>query len=219
MRHLLFVSLLAVTGVALNQPAQAQGLFKRLAERAIQKAEQKADEAVDAVLQGSQGAEPETGQAEIEQAPPAPMIPPRAGKSAEPQRSKAARFVDDIPVPADIEKSKAEYDRFGQADCHDCEGGVQLDGRPTFSHDQFSGQYNERAARAGNWPVGYVHRWQGHAANGALTVKSEERMEAFRCRRLEYRLTKGSTSVSRPGLICFGLANSSSEVEKWHEVY
>ncbi|MHA4837892.1 hypothetical protein [Sphingopyxis sp. MSC1_008] len=199
--------------------AYAQGFLKRLADRAVEKAEQNAEKLVGEVVSGS--AKPRQDRRSDEEAPvaveTAPETPsaPVASRSAETK----ARYIDSLKTPPDVEAKKAEYNKFGEVSCNDCEGGIELDGRPTFPFDEFSGRYNERAKRAGSWPIGHIHRWQGRASKGTLTVTSEERVDGFQCRRLEYRLERSGASVSRPGLICLGLANSSSEVENWHEIY
>ena len=136
-----------------------------------------------------------------------------------PAAANAPRYVGDIRPPADAEVRKAAFRKFGEVSCNDCEGGVDFDSRPKADFDQYSGNHAEWPRRAGNWPVGHVHRWKGKASTGTLTVVNEEQVEGLRCRRLEYKLTKGATSAIRPSLICFGLASSESSVENWHEVY
>lgn len=134
-------------------------------------------------------------------------------------QAEAIRFVSDIPKPSDAAAQRAAYLKFGEVSCNDCEGGIDFDSRIKFDFDQYSGKYNEIPQRAGAWPIGHVHRWRGKAATGTLTVVNEEQVEGFRCRRLEYKLVKGTASAIRPSLICFGLASSESSVENWHEVY
>lgn len=219
MRHALLAAAAAIALAPLCQPAQAQGFFKRLAARTLDKVEQKAEDVVGEALEGSNGAPSEPAPVE-EKAKAADTTPQPEGKPRpEPEKRKAAKYVNDLRTPPDVEAKKAAYNKFGEARCRACEGGIELDGRPKFPYDQYSGKYNERAARAGNWPVGHTHRWKGLESNGTLTVKAEDLVEGFRCRWLEYRLDKGATSITRPGLICYGLANSSSEVENWHEIY
>ncbi|SEH17234.1 hypothetical protein SAMN05428974_2095 [Sphingopyxis sp. YR583] len=218
----IFVSL-ALFGTA--EAVQAQGLLKRLVDRATQQVEQEAETAVrDTISSGLRGGaggrdpvpeEPTSdaeGGGETNMTQPAPAAPVRA-------TAGKAGYIDDLRVAPDIEAQKASYNKFGEVSCNDCEGGIDFDGRPKFSYDQFSGQYGERAKRVGSWPLGHVHRWQGRASKGTLTIAREEQVEGFRCRRLEYRLEKAGASASRPGLICFGLANRSSEIENWHEIY
>ena len=193
-----------VLGIA--EAAQAQSLLKRLADRTVQQAEEEAQTVVrDTIASGLRGGGDKPGSEKA-----APRVP---------ATSKKTGYIDTLRVPPEIEAQKASYNKFGEVSCNDCEGGIDFDGRPKFPYDQFSGQHNERAKRAGSWSVGHVHRWQGRAAKGMLTVTREEQVEGFRCRRLEYRLEKGSASATRPGLICFGLANRSSGVENWHEIY
>ena len=222
MRNSLFMAAAATAIVTFCQPAHAQGFLKRLADRALDKVEQKAEEVVSGAMQGS-GHASEDAPAQDAEPQAASEMPQLGSKSAaEPVRAAkptAVKYVSDLRTPPEVDAAKAEYNKFGEASCRACEGGIELDGRPTFPYDQYSGKYNERAARAGSWPIGHVHRWQGKEAAGTLTVKAEERIDGFRCRQLEYKLVKGQATATRPGLICFGLGNSSSEEEKWHEIY
>ncbi len=206
MHHALRMTAAAVALVAATHGAHAQGLLNRLAGRAVDGIERAAEKLGKAPAKGSRTGSDEA--AATADAPDAAANP-----------AKATRYIDSLRTPPEIEAKKAEYNKFGEVSCNDCEGGIDFDGRPKFSYDQFSGKYNERAARAGSWPVGHVHSWKGKAAKGSLTVTREESVDGFRCRQLEYRLVKGGASASRPGLICFGLANSSSDTEKWHEIY
>lgn len=219
MQHLLRAAAAATALLAFSNGAQAQGFLKRLADRAVEKVERTAENIVedavnDAVAPRRNG---ETSEDISRPSQDAQATTP-ASASAAPPTAKV-RYIDDLKTPPDVEAKKAEYNKFGEVSCNDCEGGIELDGRPTFPFDEFSGRYNERAKRAGSWAVGHTHRWQGKASKGTLTVTSEERVDGFQCRRLEYRLERLGTSVARPGLICLGLANSSSEVENWHEIY
>ncbi|HWT43237.1 MAG TPA: hypothetical protein VN152_11360 [Sphingopyxis sp.] len=216
----IFCAVLAAPVLLLTaHDAQAQGFLKRLADRAVEKVEQNADKLVGDVINGSanppQDRSSDDGATVTVQTAPVPA-PARA--AAQPPEPKA-RYIDSLTTPPDVEAKKAEYNKFGEVSCNDCEGGIELDGRPSFPFDEFSGRYNERAKRAGSWQIGHTHKWQGKASKGTLTLISEERLDGFLCRRLEYRLERNGTAVSRPGLICFGLANSSSEVESWHEIY
>jgi hypothetical protein len=219
MRHSVIAAVAATAIVSLCQPAQAQGFLKRLADRALDKVEQKAEEVVGSAMEGSSGStfEPQAEAPETQ----APDVMPDLGSKSDPvsSNSKPVKYVSDLRTPPEVDAQKAEYNKFGEASCRACEGGVELDGRPTFPYDEFSGKYNERAERAGNWPIGHIHRWQGKESVGTLAVKAEERVEGFRCRKLEYKLVKGQAAAVRPGLICYGLGNSSSEAEKWHEIY
>ncbi|MBY8825310.1 hypothetical protein [Sphingomonas colocasiae] len=219
MRHAIPMAAVAAALLATSQGAQAQGFLKRLADRALDKAERTAETIGESAARGSP-----RGRKAKDRREAAPAAAPAASEPvgpAGPARAApaAARYIDSLRTPPDVEAQKTAYNRFGEVSCNDCEGGIDLDGRPKFAYDQYSGKYNERAARAGSWPVGHTHNWQGRASKGTLTVLAEESVDGFRCRRLEYRLVRGDASATRPGLICFGLANSSSEVEKWHEIY
>ncbi|WHU01951.1 hypothetical protein [Sphingomonas sp. NIBR02145] len=223
MQHLYRAAALAAAFLAATQAAQAQGFLKRLAERAVSHAESEAEQKV---RQGVTSAVDGTGRKRAhnpEAAPEGNAGASDAGGNGQPApapaAAKAVRYVGDIAVPADVEAQKTRYNKFGEVSCNDCEGGIELDGRPKFEFDEFSGKYNERAMRVGTWTVGQSLRWQGRASVGTLTLLREETVDGFRCRRLEYRLVRGKASASRPSLICWGLASSASSVENWHEVY
>ncbi|HSX57318.1 MAG TPA: hypothetical protein VLG14_18585 [Sphingomonas sp.] len=195
MRYQLWTAAIVSAALFPAQPTAAQGFLKRLADRALTSAgEEKSDQ-------------PSTP-------PPAPR------RTATPTAKSTPPYTSTLPKPADADAKRAAYNKFGEAPCNDCEGGIALDGTPKFTYDsQFSGLYNERAKRIGNWPVGYVHRWKGKASVGTLTVAAEEKVGDFRCRRAVYKLARGTSSIERPSLVCWGLANSSSSVENWHEIY
>lgn len=210
--------------MGIAEAAQAQGFLKRLVDSAAQQAEAEAQTVVrDTIASGLRGDAGKSGDEDTaprtESAGETAATPPTASSGAASATPKTSGYIDELRVPPEIEARKASYNKFGEVSCNDCEGGIDFDGRPKFPYDQFSGQYGERAKRAGSWPIGHVHRWQGKASKGSLTVTREEQVDGFRCRRLEYRLEKGSVSTTRPGLICFGLANRSSEIENWHEIY
>lgn len=135
------------------------------------------------------------------------------------QPANAQSYTGDVPKSAEAETLRVAYNKFGEVSCNDCEGGISFDGSPRFEYDQFSGQYEERARRAGTWAVGHVHRWKGKASIGTITVLSEEAINGLKCKRLVYKLVRGQASAERPSLICFGLASRSSSVENWHEIY
>lgn len=128
-------------------------------------------------------------------------------------------YPSELPKPADFDVIKEAYMEFGKDDCMSCEGGYAYDGWPVHPRDEYSSKYNGSAGRMGSWPVGHVHRWKGNVSSGTLTVVSEETVEGFRCRRLSYRLSKGQTYAERPGLLCWGRANSFAGKESWNEVY
>lgn len=216
MRQILRTAAAVAAFLALGQSAHAQGFLKRLAERAVEQVEPEAGTVGNA--KGSSGSGSETA-SEKKQSGVQEATPRVASKARQEPKTSEARYIDSLRKPADAEAQRVAYNEFGEVRCNDCEGGIDFDGRPKFPFDQFSGKYNERAARAGHWPVGHIHRWKGKESAGTLTVTAEESVEGFRCRRLEYRLQKGAASASRPSLICFGLANRSSEVENWHEIY
>lgn len=219
MQRILCAAFAVTTLLISAHNAYAQGFLKRLADRTVEKVEENAEKLAGDVINGS--ARPRQDKSSNDEAPVPVETSQEAASAQVPPAASApkARYIDGLKTPPDVEAKKAEYNKFGEVSCDDCEGGIELDGRPTFPFDEFSGRYNERAKRAGNWPIGYVHRWQGRASKGTLTLMSEERVDGFQCRRLEYRLERGGSSVSRPGLICLGLANSSSDVENWHEIY
>lgn len=129
------------------------------------------------------------------------------------------KYPSRMPPPADFAAVKAAYDAFGKVRCSDCEGGYSYDGWPSFPRDEYAGKYNGDAQRLGNLPIGHVLRWRGAESNGTLTIVTEETVNGFRCRRLRYRLEKGTESAERPGLICWGRANEYAGSESWNTVY
>lgn len=207
MRTMLRAAALAAPLLIAAQPAQAQGFLKRLADRAVQRTEGQVERAIETGVTST----PEPHAPQTQAAAPAPKLAAAAAPKG--------NYTDNLPKPPEAETQRLAYNKFGEARCNDCEGGIDLDGRPRFAYDQFSGQYEERARRAGTWPVGHVHRWQGREASGSLTVLGEETVGGFPCKRLMYKLVRGKASAERPSLICRGLANSSSSVENWHEIY
>lgn len=220
MRHAFRTAAAVIALLGVAHEAHAQGFFKRLADRAIEEAEQQTQTIVrETIADGLRGGNRKESEADETPSQEENDGPPDAEVSPAAALPEAPAYIDGLKVPAEVEAKKAAYNKFGEVSCSDCEGGIDFDGRPKFPYDQFSGQYGERAKRAGSWSIGHVHRWQGKASTGTLTVLREENVDGFRCRRLEYRLMKGSASASRPGLICWGLANRSSEIENWHEIY
>lgn len=220
MRHAFRTAAAVIALLGVAHEAHAQGLFKRLADRAVEEAEQQTQTIVrETIADGLRGGNRKESEADETPSQEENDGTPDADVSPAAAPPKVPAYIDGLKVPAEVEAKKAAYNKFGEVSCSDCEGGIDFDGRPQFPYDQFSGQYGERAKRAGSWSIGHVHRWQGKASTGTLTVLREENVDGFRCRRLEYRLMKGSASASRPGLICWGLANRSSEIENWHEIY
>lgn len=220
MRHAFRTAAAVIALLGVAHEAHAQGFFKRLADRAIEEAEQQTQTIVrETIADGLRGGNRKESEADETPSQEENDGPPDAEVSPAAALPEAPAYIDGLKVPAEVEAKKAAYNKFGEVSCSDCEGGIDFDGRPKFPYDQFSGQYGERAKRAGSWSIGHVHRWQGKASTGTLTVLREENVDGFRCRRLEYRLMKGSASASRPSLICWGLANRSSEIENWHEIY
>lgn len=220
MRHAFRTAAAVIALLGVAHEAHAQGFFKRLADRAIEEAEQQTQTiARETIADGLRGGNRKESEADETPSREESDGTPDAEVSPAAAPPKAPAYIDGLKAPAEVEAKKAAYNKFGEVSCSDCEGGIDFDGRPKFPYDQFSGQYGERAKRAGSWSIGHVHRWQGKASTGTLTVLREENVDGFRCRRLEYRLMKGSASASRPGLICWGLANRSSEIENWHEIY
>jgi len=189
------------------QSGQAQGLFGRLAERAVAELrstpERQAEEA-----------------ASVQNVPPVANAAPQPPASPRPAKvAPSGHFTSSLSAPPGFDAVKVAYDTFGEVKCNDCEGGIDLGGRPTFSYDQFSGQYEERARRVGQWPIGHVHRWETKGTTGSLTLVAEEQVDGFRCRRMLYKLVRGKEAAERPGLVCWGLASRESSVENWHEIY
>ena len=160
---------------------------------------------------------PVPGQSEaIADSSPATSNPGRATRApAQP----TYRYPSQMPKPADFAAVSAAYMEFGKDRCGGCEGGYAYDGWASFPRDEYSGKYNGDANRMGSWPIGHVHHWKGNISSGSLTVLGEESVEGFRCRRLRYRLERGSASAERPGLLCWGRANQFAGKESWNTVY
>jgi hypothetical protein len=129
------------------------------------------------------------------------------------------KYPSRMSPPLGFATTKAAYDQFGKVRCSSCEGGYAFDGWPKFARDELSGKYNEHGLRLGAMVPGQVHRWNGAEASGTLTVVGEETLGGFRCRHLQYHLTKGGASAERPGLVCWGYGNEYAASENWHEVY
>lgn len=142
-----------------------------------------------------------------------------AARASKPARSQAPRYPSEIAKPAGFDAIEDAFDAFGKGDCMECEGGYAYDSWPVFPRDEYSGKYNGDAQRLGSWPVGHVHTWKGNVSTGTLTVVDERTVEGFRCRTLHYRLTKGTATAERPGLLCWGRANQYAGSESWNEVY
>jgi hypothetical protein len=226
-------------------PAQAQGFLKRLAERAIQKVEQKAEQAaqdLDGVVESAAGggggsASARRGSASGGRASAPEVMTPRAVRGGAPRAavpgapdakaSSAAaagsagtpKFPSRMSPPAGFEAVKTAYDTFGKVRCMSCEGGYGHDGWPRFPRDELSGKYNETGMRLGAMSIGDIHQWKGAESAGTLTIVAEEIVGGFRCRKLQYRLVKGTASAERPGLVCWGYANAYAASEGWNEVY
>lgn len=142
-----------------------------------------------------------------------------AARTSRPTRPEAPRYPSEIAKPAGFDAIEDTFDEFGKDDCMDCEGGYAYDSWPVFPRDEYAGKYNGDAQRMGGWPVGHVHRWKGNVSTGTLTVVDERTVEGFRCRTLLYRLTRGTATAERPGLLCWGRANQYAGSESWNKVY
>ncbi len=145
--------------------------------------------------------------------------PASTGLSSPSSTASAVRYPSELPEPPGFAATKAAFDEFGKDACKECEGGFAFDSWPAYPRDEFSSKYNGKAQRIGSWPIGHVHRWKGNVSTGTLTVVGEETVGGFRCRTLHYRLTRDTTSAERPGLLCWGKANSFAGRDSWNEVY
>jgi hypothetical protein len=179
MRTALRAAVIAAALLMTGQPAHAQGFLKRLAERAVTRAEQGAERIVEDAGRRDEAASTPTGSPRTARGsePVQPgVLTPRAVRGSAPRGAtpaavsapapaKAARYAADLSAPPEAEAAKVAYNAFGEVRCSDCEGGIDFDGLPKFSSDQFSGQWAERAKRIGNWPLSHVRRWQGIGGN------------------------------------------------------
>lgn len=198
MRNLIPAASCAALLFALPTPAQGQGFLKRIADRLVETPKRVADET-----------------AETSPDENAATAPATAKKSSAPKVEYPSR----LPEPEGFPAVKKAYDDFGKVRCTSCEGGYAYDGWPVFPRDETPRPYNGSKHILGEFAIGHVHRWKGAESQGSLTVVSEEPVGGFRCRQLVYRLTKGSASAERPGLLCWGRANQFAGSEGWNMVY
>ena len=199
MRTLIPVAGCAALLLALPTPTLGQGFLKRIADRIAEAPKQVAEET-------------------------APADAPSGGKATAPAPAKKASsskiaYPSELPDPEGFAAVKKAYDDFGKVRCTGCEGGYAYDGWPVFPRDETPRPYNGSKHILGEFAIGHVHRWKGAESQGALTIVSEEPVGGFRCRQLLYRLTKGSASAERPGLLCWGYANQFAGSQGWNVVY
>lgn len=186
--------------LALPTPTLGQGFLKRIADRIAEAPKQVAEETAPADKASEAGAV---------------SAPAKSEKSS----STKIAYPSQLPVPEGFAAVKKAYDDFGKVRCTSCEGGYAYDGWPVFPRDATPRPYNGSKHILGEFPIGHVHRWKGSESQGSLTIVSEEPVGGFRCRQLLYRLTKGSASAERPGLLCWGYANQFAGSEGWNQVY
>lgn len=233
------IAALLAANTITTDSARARGFLRRLAGRAMQKVEQKAEQEADELVGGHRPADlgsqwrfgpgrrvgpammPKAvrGGAPREAAPGARSLAAEPGNATAAASVEAVKFPSRMSPPTGFEATQVAYDTFGKVRCPSCEGGYGYDGWPSYPRDELSGKYNETGKRLGAMAVGEVHRWKGAEASGTLTVVAEETVGGFRCRRLRYRLVKGTASAERPGLVCWGYANAYAASEGWNEVY
>lgn len=137
--------------------------------------------------------------------------PAASGRASANSRSER-RSPWDIEVPASAKSQKDAFVAFGRVRCNDCEGGYGYDSWA----QHFVKDWNEKLGALG---TGQSLQWQGNAARGTVSVLSEEPVDGFRCKQLSWRLAKGSSSVERPGLMCWGRSERYSATESWVQVY
>ncbi|MHA4837900.1 hypothetical protein [Sphingopyxis sp. MSC1_008] len=200
MRSLIPAAACAALLLALPTPTHGQGFLKRIADRIAEAPKQAAEETAPA------------DKASEATAATAPAKPKTAA-------SPKIAYPSQLPEPEGFAAAKKAYDDFGKVRCTSCEGGYAYDGWPVFPRDETPRPYNGSKHILGEFAIGHVHRWKGAEAQGSLTIVSEEPVGGFRCRQLLYRLTKGSASAERPGLLCWGYANQFAGSEGWNQVY
>lgn len=185
--------------LALPTPTLGQGFLKRIADRIVEAPKQVGGEAAPADMSSAGNA----------------TAPSTAKKAPAPEIKYPSR----MPEPDGFAAVKKAYDDFGKVRCTSCEGGYAYDGWAVFPRDGNRRPFDGARSILGELPIGHIHRWTGAESKGSLTIVSEEPVGGFRCRQLLYRLTKGSASAERPGLMCWGYANQFSASEGWNEVY
>ncbi|MGL3821211.1 hypothetical protein [Sphingopyxis sp. R3-92] len=185
--------------LALPSPTFGQGFLKRIADRIVEAPKQAGEDKARSDMPSGEKAKASAS----------------AKKAPEPETKYPSR----MPKPEGFAAVKQAYDDFGKVRCTSCEGGFAYDSWPVFPRDGTRRPFDGARSIVGELPIGHVHRWKGAESQGSLTVVSEEPVGGFRCRQLLYRLTKGSASAERPGLMCWGYANQYSASEGWNEVY
>lgn len=150
---------------------------------------------------------------------------PRAASISATERARRemaaadAKYPSRMPIPSEWQAAKAAYEEFGKVKCFGCEGGYAYSGWPDWPRDEYSGKYGGAETRLSRLPIGHVHRWSSNGFAGSLTIVGEETVNGFRCRKMRYRLEKGSTSAERPSLICWGKANQYAGSDSWVGVF
>lgn len=235
--------ILALSAGAVPGTAQAQSFLERLAERAADRAAT----AIERGVMGS-GENGGSSRDREEAEAPTVMRPRGSGSAARdersavppapagrsPARSSSARSAAaPAPWPVNLEggvrrpghlefgpgdiAAKEAFDQFGRVACTGCEGGRSYD---SWGQQQFRFRDpTEWERRLGELPMGQTISWQGVESRGEISVVSETPVGEFQCRQLKWRLTKGSETAERPGLVCMGLASDFSATERWVEVF
>jgi hypothetical protein len=217
------VALVLTAGAA--SPAAAQSLLKQLAREAALRAaagavapdQTPATESVAGTAQSSaRSAEsPGAGQDTTEsgapiESGPAPW-PINAGASN-------VRAPGQLKFSADLEKQKADFIEWSRVSCTACEGGRSYDAWAQH-FIRTDGSWRAWEKMLGALAVGESVTWQGRSANGRIKVVRETPIAPWACKQLEWSLTRGSESVSRPGLICRGHGDDRSGSTTWTTVF
>ena len=126
----------------------------------------------------------------------------------------------DMPIAPEIQAQIDAFDEFGKVDCSECEGGYAYDSWAQLAFaSELRGEYGGWEKKLGALEPGQSLEWQGAANAGTLTVSAREQVSGFDCKRLTYRLTRGSESAERPGLLCWGKSSPYAGSDSWVEVF
>ncbi|PTQ12146.1 hypothetical protein CLG96_06195 [Sphingomonas oleivorans] len=150
-----------------------------------------------------------------------PAAPASAtGRARRETAAADVQYPSRMPVADTIKAQIAAFDAFGKVRCASCEGGHAYESWARQAYvSELRGEYNGWAKKLGNLAVGATLPWTSGSAAGVITVRSEGAVNGFRCKQLHYRLTRGSASAERPGLVCWGRLNEYAGSDSWVEVY
>jgi hypothetical protein len=215
-------SLAAAFASCLAGPADAQSFLKSLAREAAQRAAaaaiagsaNQAAQQEDAVVSNDDGgASAPAPQAEVVEAAttgPAPW-PLNAG-------SAKVKYPGDLKFSAELEQQKKDFVEWSAVSCNDCEGGRHYDAWAQH-FIRTDGSWKAWEKKLGALAMGESVTWKGSKANGSITVVGETPIKDWPCKQLEWKLVRGTESVTRPGLVCMTYGSSYSGNQTWNTVF